>query len=63
MQIYPLQCISLALKFLYDFAGGDPAESPKGKKKTLQVRGRVPSLKGLYITTSARRYNVWKAIT
>ena len=33
------------------------------KNKPARVGGRVPSLTGLYITTSARRYNVWKAIT
>ena len=105
MPIYPLQSIPLSRSFYMTYAGGDPAESPKGKKadilhatyirdkpatphfnlepkglrrhllpvhscppsiyaagkrahrknKPFILRGRVPSLKGLYITTSARR--------
>ena len=38
MPIYPLQSIPLSQKFLYDFAGGDPAESPKGKKPVFYMR-------------------------
>lgn len=46
MPIYPLQSILRSLKFLYDFAGGDPAESPKGKKRDLlKLRAYCPEKK------------------